>query len=89
MGDEREGSEVVSAENPSMNTLCTLIYRLGELQMTKGPLYPTQFTKMEILETLGRRKMEDLIYAKIRQNNTHLEGIGNESVEATFMDAFT
>lgn len=40
-------------------------------------------------EAPGRKKVGDLIYTKIRQNTISLEGIVNEAVEETFMDALT
>lgn len=42
---------------------------------------------MKNLEAPSRRKVSALVDTKIRQNHTNLEGMVNEAVEATLMDA--
>lgn len=56
--------------------------------MMKALLEPTLLTTPMNPEDPGSREVQDLIDAKIRQTPTHLEGMVNKAVEATFMDAF-
>lgn len=87
-GYEREWPEVVGAEQPSTHNPGTLSERLGELQMEKGPWDPKKLATPISLVALESREFKALIYDKMRQNPTNLEGMVKYSSEETFMNTF-
>lgn len=80
---------MVGVEQPTLRTPGIMKNILGALQTAKDPLNPTSLTTPKNLEAPNRRELEVLIDVKMRQKITHLEGMVNKAVEATFMDDLT